>query len=683
MSTIKAMSKTIQKRDKYFEVPAMHLRAAVSPASLNEEARTVVVEYTTGAKVRRFDWGFGEYWEELATGAENVILDRLRAGAPFLNSHRSNDTVDVVGVIEDANTTHATVRFDTDDVSEEVFRKVKNKILRFVSVGYVVHKYEDVSMPGDEIRTLRAVSWEPYEVSIVPIPADAGAGVRSGELLKSTCVVMARNAETEKDKQMPNTKKDDAAKAVVDKAAPAGETQKTETETETVTEKTKTETVTDPAETTTPATGTEAERAARAAGETAERLRHTEITSLVRKAGIVDTAFTEKLIAEGVTIDKARAQVIDKLAEGDSTVTNNQVRVHIGTDDNDTRKRAIADVMLHRFRPDKHKLEGAALDFRGMNLREICREVIELREPGSTKGMAPMEIARRALMSTSDLPEILANVASKTLRDGYNEVLRTFTPFCRQVTLPDFKQVARVALSEAPNLDLVDQGAEYKHGALGDGAEKYQLFTYGKIIGLTREAIINDDMDAITRLPSLFGAAAARKESDLVYGILTGNPNMSDGVALFHATHGNLINAAMDVAGLGSLRAGMRGQKGPQALAPLNIEGKFLIVPAARETVALQLSSDFTPNTTSGVNPYRNAFTTIVEARLDQVSTTNFYVAADPNSIDTIEYAYLEGTDGPYIEMQEGFQRDGVEWKIRHDFAAKAIDYRGLQKSSN
>ena len=683
MSTIKAMTKTVQKRDKTFEVPAMHLRAAVSPASLNEDERTVVVEYTTGAKVLRFDWGMGQYWEELAIGAENVVLDRLNSGAPFLNSHRSNDTVDVIGVIEKADNTHATVRFDTDDVSEEVFRKVKNKILRHVSVGYVVHQYQDVTMPGDEIRTLRAIKWEPYEVSIVPIPADAGAGVRSGELMKSTCVVMARNAETEKDKPMPKTRNDDTEKTVVEKTAPAGETVKTETETETVKEKTETETVTDPVEKETPAAGTEGERALKTAGALEERQRQSEIQTIVRKAGIDDQDFTNKLIAEGVTIDKARAQVIDKLAEGDKTVTNNQVRVHIGTDENDTRKRAISDVMLHRFQPSKHKLEGAALDFRGMNLREICREVLELREPGSTRGMAPMEIARRALMSTSDLPEILANVASKTLRDGYNEVLRTFTPFCRQVTLPDFKQVARVALSEAPNLDLVDQGAEYKHGALGDGAEKYQLFTYGKIIGLTREAIINDDLDAITRLPYLFGAAAARKESDLVYGILTGNPNMSDGVALFHATHGNLVNAAMDIAGLGSLRAAMRGQKGPQGLAPLNIEGKFLIVPAARETAALQITADFAPNTTATVNPYRNAFTTIVEARLDQVSTTNYYVAADPNSIDTIEYAYLEGTDGPYIEMQEGFQRDGVEWKIRHDFAAKAIDYRGLQKSSN
>ena len=75
----------------------------------------------------------------------------------------------------------------------------------------------------------------------------------------------------------------------------------------------------------------------------------------------------------------------------------------------------------------------------------------------------------------------------------------------------------------------------------------------------------------------------------------------------------------------------------------------------------------------------------IVEPRLDAVASvgdTNWYTAADPSSIDTIEYCYLEGQQGVYIETRQGFEVDGVEIKARLDFAAAAIDFRGLQKNT-
>lgn len=79
------------------------------------------------------------------------------------------------------------------------------------------------------------------------------------------------------------------------------------------------------------------------------------------------------------------------------------------------------------------------------------------------------------------------------------------------------------------------------------------------------------------------------------------------------------------------------------------------------------------------------AMVPIVEPRLDAVASvgdTNWYTAADPSSIDTIEYCYLEGQQGVYIETRQGFEVDGVEIKARLDFAAAAIDHRGLQKNT-
>ena len=71
----------------------------------------------------------------------------------------------------------------------------------------------------------------------------------------------------------------------------------------------------------------------------------------------------------------------------------------------------------------------------------------------------------------------------------------------------------------------------------------------------------------------------------------------------------------------------------------------------------------------------------ISEPQLDAASETAWHLAASPNQIDTIEYAYLEGQQGAYIETRNGFDVDGVEIKCRLDFGAKAIDWRGLYKN--
>ena len=134
--------------------------------------------------------------------------------------------------------------------------------------------------------------------------------------------------------------------------------------------------------------------------------------------------------------------------------------------------------------------------------------------------------------SESDFPNILANVANKTLRTAYEAAPRTFQPFCRQVTASDFKAMSRVQLGEAPALDKVNEGGEYKRGPLGEGKESYRVETYGKIIAISRQVLVNDDLNAFTRIPQLFGVAAANLESDVVWGIITANPNMGDGLAL-------------------------------------------------------------------------------------------------------------------------------------------------------
>jgi hypothetical protein len=294
-------------------------------------------------------------------------------------------------------------------------------------------------------------------------------------------------------------------------------------------------------------------------------------------------------------------------------------------------------------------------------------------------------VAKLAL-STSDFPNILAEVANKTLRQAYEAYPRTFLPFSRRRSAVDFKNINAVQLGEAPSLQKVNEKGEFTHGSIAESKETYKLATYGRIVSITRQVIINDDLSAFTRIPAGFGVAAATLESDTVWGIITGNPNMGDGVALFHATHANLNSggtSALALTGLGSGMATMAKQKGLDGITVLNIQPRYLAVPVALQLTAFQLvASNLAPAQSSNVVPeYIRALTPIAEPRLDAASTAAWYLFASPDQIDTVEYAYLEGQDGVYIETRQGFDVDGVEIKARLDFGAKAIDWRGLQKN--
>lgn len=345
--------------------------------------------------------------------------------------------------------------------------------------------------------------------------------------------------------------------------------------------------------------------------------------------------------------------------------------------------------LLHRTNPAAHKLDGPAAQFRGMNLDDLARASVE-RAGQSTQGMSKQEIAVKALQSTSDFPAILGSVVTRSLRAGYEAVPRSFLPFSRQTTLPDFKEISRVQLGGAPSLKKVVEGGEYTEGSIGEGAEKYRVHKYGRIVSLTWETIVNDDLDALSRIPFAFGASAADLESDLVYAILTNNPAMADGVALFHATHGNLGTAAaladaLDPAKdnpLAAMRKAMRLQKGLDGRY-ISVSPQFLIVPPSLEEVALKatnaaiIAAKGIDLNVSGVS-----LTPIIEPRLEDASATAWFGAAAPGVIDTIEHAYLEGHEGVYTETKAGWEVDGMQVKCRHIFGAKAIDHRGLYKNA-
>ena len=285
--------------------------------------------------------------------------------------------------------------------------------------------------------------------------------------------------------------------------------------------------------------------------------------------------------------------------------------------------------------------------------------------------------------SSSDFTDILAGGAEKSVLAGWEHSGETFRQWTKKGSLSNFREARRVGLNGFSTLNKVPEGAEYKYITTSDRGEPIALATYGNIFSITRQAIINDDLDQLSTVPMAMGRAASRTVGNLVNLVLTGNVKLSDGITLFDKKHSNLIEAGLTTPGLSAARHLMRTQKDKNGEV-LNIAPKFLLVPAALEDRALQMINSTAPfgaDKNSGIfNPYHKLLDIIVDPRLDDISEKQWYMLSAQGT-DTIEVAYLDGNDEPYLEQQEGFIVDGVAWKVRIDAGVAALDYRGMVKS--
>jgi len=354
----------------------------------------------------------------------------------------------------------------------------------------------------------------------------------------------------------------------------------------------------------------------------------------------------------------------------------------------------------------RDKLSGGARQLFGFSLIELAAE--SLRRMGiRTQGMSRMEIARLAL--ASDNPAIMAsagagayfgtasfanltlNSARKSLTRAYQEAPVSCRKWVRQGDpVVDFKLNSIVKFGEVGDLENIPEGRDYpEETGLSDDREYYVVETFGKVISFTRQLMLNDDLSALSRLPQLLGNSAARTFNKAVYKILTGNPDMADAVALFHASsHGaNLLGTGSTTAAPPStatmqlISSCMRGQHGLNTDTYLNTAPRFVIVPVALEGTTksyCRSQSDPASSNAGVISPYYGELEPVVESLLDADSVHKWYAAADAGQIDTIELRFLQGEETPYMESWIDNDNDARKFKVRQTGAAVLVDYRGL-----
>lgn len=701
-------------------LPTMTRAASVVPKTLDEEKRSVEVVFTKGARVLRRGF-FDTFFEELGLEKGQVRMERLESGtAPVLDNHGFTDKGGVrstIGVVESAELVNgkegrAVLRFSKRAEVDDIFQDIKDGILRNISVGYNTFRAEKVGEENDT-PIFRAVDWEPVEISVVPAGADAGARIRSNKDEMTECVLVEpeEKKETEKEikKEIRSEEPSEIDKGIepaknekVEKLKNLRETQSIGDQAMPKIEEKEIEKVT---------------QEARAQAKADEKKRQLEIRSIVKKVKLGDE-LADQYIDEDKSVDEVRTLVIDALAEKDkepekSTRATNTSAV-VGEDlARKGRIEGMTSALLHKYRPQKtetrneagqkivmpgYELAESGREFAFMSLVDMARFCVEKAGVKNVWGIPKHRIAdmalnnvRAGLHSISDFPEILANVANKTLRDGYQAAPQTFEPFTSSVFVADFKEISRTNLGDAPKLEKLAEGSEIKRGSLSEAAEKYRIEEYAKIVAISRKVIVNDDLAAFTRIPERMGRRAADLESDVVWDVIKLNALLADGNALFSAAHGNLaadhVGAPSEDA-LGELREKMRRQVGLDG-AEISIIPVWTFVPPALETAMEKLLATTRPTQPSEVNPFgpqgRTTLRMDVEPRLETGtggSLTAWYGSADKGQIDMVELARLEGTDGPQIQSRDGFDVNGMEIKVMHDVAAKAIDFRGLFKNA-
>lgn len=606
--------------------------------------------------------------EILRHSNDAINLDRANVdGLPLLFNHDINAPIGRVRNIKLVNNRlEGDIRFSTNsERGATLAKEVEDGFLSDVSLKYTIQDY-DRPGNGDDLVVTR---FTPMEVSLVTIPADPTVGIN-------------RSMET---KDMDGPTDTGGGIDVADFQARYAE----------------------------------AVRTGKRDGAELERQRVADIDTIFAMQRTQTPAFQAlraECIRKGSTPDQARAAVLGLIdSEPDTTTVTppapdtqtRDVNVTAGDDQLDKfdvgAQRSL-DLRLGFLDRDESRAERASNQFVGMPLAEIAREYLR-RANVDVDGLNRHDMVGRALRpelyytrdafvghGTSSFTNLLANVANKSLLRGYDEAPETWDRWCRVGETPDFRQAQRSGLSQFDDLDTIPENGEYQHGTMDDRMEPLTPTKRGKLFAITREAILADDLNGLSVAPRRMGRAAARSVGDSAYAVLTANAVLNqDATALFDAGHSNIgaTGAGPTVATLDEMRVLMALQTDSNSnAAGLNIQPAIIVCPVAWQTQAeVLVASLVDPVGVTGAiggavrpNPF-TGLQVVADPRLDAASSTVWYLVADPNVTDTVEVAFVEGRREPFLESRDGWTVDGIEYKVRIEAGAAALDFRGMTRN--
>lgn len=672
------------------QVPMLNLRAGLEPATFNEEKRTVEVVWTTGSRGKR-DAGWGNfYFEEVAIEPDNIRLDRI-VGAPVRDSHTYETVRDTIGVVEEVYSVKSSngktkewrARIKFASQAEDVFKLVREGVVRHVSMGYYVHTYEELTEKQEGFPVFRATDWEPVELSFVNIPFDAKATVRSSELT-SACTFIAQNRSQEMHKPGELSNVPAPAAAPVEPAARQAEP------------------TPPPPASPAPAAAGVVERSAIEAETRARILADLDaVRQTVRVAGLsAESAVYERMLGEGRTLDEVRSAIISKAAAQQEKIDNTSTGVTVGGNLLvDGVERGISEILLARALPTTYnsRITDAGRRFQRDSVLRLAERLLEAHGR-NLDGMSPQRVISEACKfrsgahSTSDFYWLFESSVDRVLKDEFNRVRLTYLPLARNVELPDFRPSQYVIVGDNFSLQRQDENEELTYGTFTHDSRAFSLATFSRGIIWSRKMMINDDLSVLSRLPDMVTRAGDKLKARMTWSMILGDGNkigvngitMSDGDPLFAKVHGNLAAAGggINKTSVAEARKAIRRQKAfgdKKAVDTLDLEPKYLIVGPEKEQEAIDfLAGNFiavNQQDAAAINLTRS-LTLIVENRI----TDNAWFLASPD-IDGIITATLQGESGMFLDSDQDFETDGFKLKGRLEFGVHMARWEGWYKN--
>lgn len=434
--------------------------------------------------------------------------------------------------------------------------------------------------------------------------------------------------------------------------------------------------------------------------------RNEAVEAIAARNKNVRDLFKDHLSAEGVkdvldkviddpkiTEEEAGKMLLKALAKGSESLNPGGHAPRVGADESDKRVEGMTQALLARVGAEKHDTSNP---WRGFRLHEMARATLEAAG-FSVTGLAPEEFAAKALtrhavsgmQTSSDFPIILENTMHKLVLMGFNAQSSKWDRFCKIGDVSDFRSWARIVPGLIGNLDGVNENGEYLNKNIPDGEKNtISASRKGNIINITPEVIINDDTGYIQDIAVGLGMAGNRAIDRGVFTLLESNPTLSDGVALFHASHGNLAGTAgvPSVAAFDAMRVAMAAQVAPgDDKEPLDIQPWVSVSHTTLEgDIKVINDSIYDPDSSNKLqkpNKVRGLVQDMVGSpRL--TSTTAWYGFADPSIAPVIEVVFLNGQREPRVVEEENFRTSGLAVKVELPFGVGAIDYRGGYKNA-
>lgn len=277
----------------------------------------------------------------------------------------------------------------------------------------------------------------------------------------------------------------------------------------------------------------------------------------------------------------------------------------------------------------------------------------------------------RLSATTTDWPQICADVFEKRLVDFYRASNPAHSLLSRTIEVRDFRPTTLLRPGELSELKQKGEGGEIAEGTIADSGEIIRLLTFAANFSVSSTVFANDDVGMLNQRVQIGADAVAFAEEKHFFATLLANPTLSDGVAFFHADHGNLLTStAIDSSSVGVALAALRKQTAPGG-AKLNLTPRFLLCGPDSEAAARKAVRELTPGAEPPLEVLPSA----------HIPGPGWYVFASPTVRPAFVVGRLRGESGPRVDVIRRFETDGVPFRVVTRFGVAPFDPRAAVRN--